>query len=518
LNTVVLITGYFILNFLLYIYTYMQSIHTQPHQHITLIGAGIMSATLGILLKELNPDFSITIYERLPEVAAESSDAWNNAGTGHSAFCELNYSPEKEDGSIDISKAIKIASSFELSKSFWAYLVSSRYFDHPEAFINNVPHISFVWGEENTAYLKKRYETMKQHPLFAEIEFSTDHQQLAEWMPLVMQGRDAAQATAATKMHLGTDVNFGNLTRVLFAHLTSLPGVELFLSHEVRDLKKQDDGTWLVEYKDLVFEQKYERFTDVVFIGAGGGSLPLLDKSDIEEAKGYGGFPISGQWLVCNNAAVIQQHEAKVYGKASVGAPPMSVPHLDTRIMDGKKALLFGPFAGFSTKFLKNGSYFDLPSSIELDNILPMLGAGIHNLSLTRYLVQQVRLSHEDRVEALKEYYPNANAAEWELAIAGQRVQVIKKDDEEWGKLEFGTELVLSADGSLAALLGASPGASTAVSAMLEVLKSCFPQLMQSEEWKQKLEQVIPLYDDSISVEEIVQHRAKNNAVLHLDD
>lgn len=496
----------------------MQPIDTQPHRHITLVGAGIMSATLGILLKELNPHFSISIYERLPQVAAESSDAWNNAGTGHSAFCELNYTPEKEDGSIDISKAVKIATAFELSKSFWAYLAGNRYFDHPEAFINNVPHISFVWGDENAAYLKKRFETMQRHPLFAEMEFSADPQQLKEWMPLVMEGRPADQAVAATKMRIGTDVNFGNLTRVLFAHLTSLPGIELFLSNEVRDLEKQDDGTWLVTYKDLVFEQQYESFTDFVFIGAGGGSLPLLDKSGIEEAKGYGGFPISGQWLVCNNEQVIAKHEAKVYGKASVGAPPMSVPHLDTRIIDGKKALLFGPFAGFSTKFLKQGSYFDLPASIELDNILPMLGAGIHNIPLTRYLIQQVRLDHEDRVAALKEYYPNATSGEWELAIAGQRVQVIKKDDEEWGKLEFGTELVHCADGTLAALLGASPGASTAVSAMLDVLNSCFKELMHTAEWKQKLEQVIPLYDEQMTVGEIVEHRKKNNALLHLDD
>jgi malate dehydrogenase (quinone) len=496
----------------------MQTDHAQPHQHITLIGAGIMSATLGILLKELNPNFNISIYERLPRVAGESSDAWNNAGTGHSAFCELNYTSEKEDGSIDISKAIKIATAFELSKSFWAYLTGNQYFDHPETFINNIPHISFVWGDENTAYLKKRYEAMTKHPLFADMEFSSDYQQLKTWMPLVMQDRNPAQPVAASRMNIGTDVNFGNLTRALFAHLTSLPGVELFLSNEVRDMEKQEDGTWLVEYRDLVFDEKYERYTDFVFIGAGGGSLPLLDKSNIEEAKGYGGFPISGQWLVCNNKAVIQQHEAKVYGKASVGAPPMSVPHLDTRIIDGKKALLFGPFAGFSTKFLKNGSYFDLPASIELDNVLPMLGAGIHNIPLTRYLLQQVTLSHKDRVAALQEYYPNAKEEDWELAIAGQRVQVIKKDEEDWGKLEFGTEMVHSADGSLAALLGASPGASTSVSAMLDVLNSCFPLLMESDEWKRKLDQMIPLYDEAMAVEEIIKHRKKNNAILHLDD
>ena len=492
--------------------------YQHKHKHITLAGAGIMSATLGILLKELNPDCTITIYERLGEVAAESSEAWNNAGTGHSAFCELNYTPENEDGSIDISKAINIAGAFELSKSFWAYLVDKKYVDKPETFINNISHISFVWGEKNTTFLKKRYQALIQHPLFAGMLFSETTSELMEWMPLVMQERNAQEKTAATKMEIGTDVNFGNLTRVLFQHLTSLDGVELFLNHEVRDLNKQDDGTWLVEYEDLLFKEKNERYTDVVFIGAGGGSLPLLDKSGIEEAAGYGGFPISGQWLVCKNENVIQQHGAKVYGKASVGAPPMSVPHLDTRIIDGKKELFFGPFAGFSTKFLKNGSYFDLPKSIEFDNIIPMLSAGWHNLSLTKYLIQQVRLNHADRIAALREYFPNAAAADWELAIAGQRVQVIKKDEEEGGVLEFGTELVCSADGSIAALLGASPGASTAVSAMLDVLHKCFAAEMQSATWKQKLQTMIPLYQDNIGDEDWLPHRAKNNHILHLDD
>ena len=495
----------------------MQSNQSYPNKHITLVGGGIMSATLGILLKELNPNFSITIFERLSEVAAESSDAMNNAGTGHSAFCELNYTPEKADGSIDITKAIKIASAFELSKSFWSYLVGKKYFKDPEAFINNIPHISFVWGKENVSYLKKRYQAMQQHPLFAAMQFSDDPAVLQQWMPLVMKGRESTQFVAASKMDIGTDVNFGNLTRVLFQHLTSLPGVELLLTHEVRDLHKEEDGTWLIDYTDLNFDNDYQRFTDVVFLGAGGGSLPLLEKSDIKEAEGYAGFPISGLWLVCDNQEVIEQHHAKVYGKASVGAPPMSVPHLDTRIIDGKKALLFGPFAGFSTKFLKNGSYFDLPASIELDNIKSMLGAGVHNISLTKYLIRQLRLSEEDRISDLQQYFPLAQAKDWQLAVAGQRVQVIKKDDEEWGRLEFGTELVHSADGTLAALLGASPGASTSVSAMLDVLNCCFADLMQTAEWKNKLNQMVPVYNEH-SAEKILEHRTRNNELLHLND
>ena len=491
-----------------------------PPKHITLIGAGIMSATLGVLLKELNPDCAITIVERLEEIAAESSDAWNNAGTGHSAFCELNYTPQHDDGTIDISKAIKIASSFEMSKAFWAYLVNQQYFHQPETFINNIPHISFVWGEADVAFLKKRFEALKTHPLFAAMHLSDDWHELSAWMPLIMQGRDPEQKVAATKMDIGTDVNFGTLTRVLFTHLMNLPNVALHLMHEVRDLEKQENGQWKVTVRDLVGDEKMEIDTDFVFIGAGGGTLPLLEKSDIEEGNGYGGFPVSGQWLVCTNEAVIAQHHAKVYGKASVGAPPMSVPHLDTRLIDGKKALLFGPFAGFSTKFLKNGSYFDLPLSIELSNFMPMLSAGWHNLSLTKYLIEQVSLSQEDRMEALRAYFPEAQSDDWELAIAGQRVQVIKKDDKEGGVLEFGTEIVHAADGSLAALLGASPGASTSVWIMLNVLQKCFQAEMQSDTWKAKLAQMVPMYNQPISDQDDtwLRYRAYSNHVLHLDD
>lgn len=466
---------------------------------VVLIGAGIMSATLGILLKELEPNISITILERLNDVALESSDAWNNAGTGHSAFCELNYTPENEDGSINISKALKIAAQFETSKQFWSYLVAQKYFSDPQDFINQIPHMSFVWGDDNVAFLKKRYDALTQNALFEGMVFTDDATQIKEWIPLVMEGRAMNEKYAATKIDIGTDVDFGALTRVLFKHLKAQKNVRLYLNHEVRDIDKIDDATWEITVKDLLNDEKKKLQTTFVFIGAGGGSLPLLEKSNIEEAEGYGGFPISGQWLKCTNKEVIKRHAAKVYGKASVGAPPMSVPHLDTRMIGGEKALLFGPFAGFSTKFLKNGSFMDLPLSIEFANIYPMLAAGWHNLDLTKYLIRQVAQSDADKIEALKEYLPNANAADWVLAIAGQRVQVIKKDEEKAGVLEFGTEIVAAGNGSIVTLLGASPGASTSVSIMIDVLKKCFPVQMESDAWQTKLKDMIASYGQKLS-------------------
>lgn len=465
---------------------------------IVLIGAGIMSATLGALLKELQPELTIAIYERLDEVAAESSDAWNNAGTGHSAFCELNYTPEKADGTVSPKKAISIAASFEESRQFWAYLVQQNLVGAPQDFIRLVPHLSFVWGEENVAYLKKRFDALTSNHLFKGMEYSEDHATLADWMPLVIEGRDPNQQVAATRMKIGTDVNFGALTRTLFRHLQQQPGVEMYMNHEIRDLDKEDDGRWTVKVKNRETGRKREVKAKFVFIGAGGGSLPLLLKSGIPEGKGFGGFPVSGQWLKCVNPEIIAKHDVKVYGKASVGAPPMSVPHLDTRLINGKKALLFGPYAGFSTKFLKNGSFLDLPLSIKFNNIRPMLAAGKDNLPLTKYLIQQVRQSPEDRLDALRDFLPEAKMEDWELEVAGQRVQVIKKDEEHGGILQFGTEMVSAADGSIAALLGASPGASTAVSIMIELIEKCFPERVKSPEWQSKLKQMIPSYGKAL--------------------
>jgi malate dehydrogenase (quinone) len=467
---------------------------------VVLIGAGIMSATLGVLLKELDPELTIEIFERMDVAAAESSDAWNNAGTGHSAFCELNYTPELQDGTIEVEKALKIAESFEVSKQFWAYLVQNQRVKLPESWIQPIPHMSFVWGKRNVSYLKKRFDALQQSHLFHGMEYTEDLNKLTDWIPLVMEGRDDSEKLAATRMDIGTDVNFGALTRCMFNHLKTLPGVSLHFNHEVRDLK-QKNGTWEIKVKELESGDKRKIKANFVFIGAGGGSLPLLLKSDIPEGKGFGGFPVSGQWLRCTNQEIIEKHYAKVYGKAPVGSPPMSVPHLDTRIIKGKKELLFGPYAGFTTKFLKNGSALDLPLSIKAANLVPMLAAGIKNIPLTKYLIDQVRQSPEDRLEALREFFPEARLEDWELEVAGQRVQVIKKDPVEGGILEFGTEVVSAQDGSIAALLGASPGASTVVSIMLNLLRLCFKDRLESEEWQNKLKTMIPSYGRSLATD-----------------
>jgi malate dehydrogenase (quinone) len=484
---------------------------------VVLIGAGIMSATLGVLLKKLHPAITISIFERLDRVTAESSDAWNNAGTGHSAFCELNYTPQLPDGSIETKKAVKIAESFEVSKEFWSYLVENGIVDTPATFIYNIPHMSFVWGDENVTYLQKRFKALTAHHLFCGMEYTEDKEEIKSWIPLVMKGRESDEKVAATRMKLGTDVNFGTLTRSMFDFLEKQEGVKLYLNHEVDDLTRNRDKSWNIEVKDRDTRKSRNVQAKFVFIGAGGGSLPLLEKSRIPEGKGFGGFPVSGQWLVCNKPEIIEKHQAKVYGKASVGSPPMSVPHLDTRMIDGKKALLFGPYAGFSTKFLKNGSYLDLPLSIKLNNIKPMLAAGIHNIPLTKYLIDQVRQSPEDRVEALRDYLPDAKLEDWDLLKAGQRVQVIKKDEKEGGVLEFGTEMVTAADGSLAALLGASPGASTSVSIMLDLINRCFPEA-KSTEWQGAFKKMIPSYGQSLAKDEelAAKTRAWTTEVLQL--
>ncbi|WP_088067971.1 malate:quinone oxidoreductase [Gottfriedia luciferensis] len=463
----------------------------QKKTDVILIGAGVMSATLGSLLKELAPEWEIKVFEKLANAGEESSNEWNNAGTGHAALCELNYTSEKSDGSIDISKAISINEQFQLSRQYWSYLVKSNLIRNPQDFIMPIPHMSLVQGEEDVSFLKKRFEALSKNPLFQGMEFSDDIEKLKEWIPLIMEGRTSNEPIAATKIDSGTDVNFGALTRMLFEHLEN-KNVKINYNHSVQDIKRTNDGAWSVKVHNINSGKVEYHTAKFVFIGGGGGSLPLLQKTGIPESKHVGGFPVSGLFLVCNNPEVAEQHHAKVYGKAKVGAPPMSVPHLDTRYIDNKKSLLFGPFAGFSPKFLKTGSNFDLIGSVKPNNVMTMLAAGVKEMPLTKYLIQQVLLSNEKRIEELREFIPNAKSEDWDIVVAGQRVQVIKDTAAGKGTLQFGTEVISAADGSIAALLGASPGASTAVHVMLEVLEKCFSQHMK--EWEPKILEMIPSY------------------------
>jgi len=469
----------------------------EEKKDIILIGSGVMSATFGTMIKQLNPGWNIKVFEKLESSGQESSDAWNNAGTGHSALCELNYTPEQADGSLDISKAVKINEQFQISKQFWAYLVDQGMLEAPEKFIRQVPHLSFVEGKKNVEFLNKRIDSLTDSPLFEGMEFADDYETLKEWIPLMMEGREPGQDIAATKIDTGTDVNFGALSRKLFSLLEE-QNVEMNYNHSVEDLKQLDNNKWQVTVKNQNTGKTEYHMSDFVFIGAGGNSLPLLQKTGIEESKNVGGFPVSGMFLACTDEEVINKHNAKVYGKAKVGAPPMSVPHLDTRYIDGKRSLLFGPFAGFSPKFLKTGSYLDLVNSVKPYNVLTMLSAGAKEMGLTKYLIQQLLLSDEERMNDLREFIPNARSEDWELVVAGQRVQVIKDtEDKGKGTLQFGTEVITSSDGSVAALLGASPGASVAVEVMLDILKRCFPA--EYDQWEDKIKEMVPSYGIKLS-------------------
>ncbi len=465
---------------------------------VLLIGGGIMSATLGVWLNELEPTWSIRMLERLDKVAMESSNGWNNAGTGHSALAELNYTPEKK-GKIEIAKAVEINEAFQVTRQFLAWQVKNGVLKDPKTFINYTPHMSFVWGDDNIAYLRKRYEALKASPLFAGMEFSTDPEQLKTWVPLMMEGRDPNQKVAATWSPLGTDVEWGEVTRQYVAHLQGQKTFRLDASTEVQGIARNADGSWRVTARNLKDGSRRSIDAKFVFIGAGGGALHLLQASGIPEGEDYAGFPVGGSFLINENPDVATLHLAKAYGKASVGSPPMSVPHLDTRVLGGKRVLLFGPFATFSTKFLKEGSYLDLLTSTTSSNVWPMMRVGIDEYPLVEYLAGQLMLSDDDRMAALREYFPNAKKGEWRLWQAGQRVQIIKRDTNKGGVLKLGTEIVNAKDGSIAALLGASPGASTAAPIMLEVLQRVFAQRVATPEWQEKIRRIVPSFGEKLN-------------------
>lgn len=482
---------------------------------VLLIGGGIMSATLGTWLQELEPNWSITMVEQMESVAEESSNGWNNAGTGHSALMELNYTPQKADGSVSIEKAIDINEAFQVSRQFWAHQVKRGVLTQPKSFINTVPHMSFVWGDANVNFLRARYRALQQNPLFRGMRYSEDHQQIKEWAPLVMEGRDPQQKIAATRTEAGTDVNYGEITRQLISSLQMHKNFNLQLNTVVRRFRQNADKSWTITVSDA--NNSHAKRTikaKFIFIGAGGAALKLLQQTKIPQAKEYAGFPVGGQFLVCENPDVVNHHLAKVYGQADVGAPPMSVPHIDTRVIDGKRVILFGPFATFSTRFLKNGSLWDLLASINKSNIMPMINVGMDNFDLVKYLVSQVLQKDKDRHAALREYYPMAQKGDWRLWQAGQRVQIIKRDAQKGGVLRLGTEVVSDDEGTVAALLGASPGASTAAPIMLQLLEKVFHEKMKTAAWQAKIKAVVPTYGSRLNehpqaIEETLAHTSE---------
>lgn len=478
---------------------------------VTLVGAGIMSVTLGTLLKQLRPGLRVLLLERLPQEAQESSSAWNNAGTGHAGNCELNYTPMAADGSISLAKALDINEAFDLSRQFWTHLVRAGALGSPEAFIQGVPHMSFVLGEERRAYLRERHRLMSAHHCYRGMAYSEERAQVAEWAPLLIEGRDPGATISATRFVGGTDVNFGALTSQLLDHLRSCPPFEARFSTAVKGLQRRQEGGWRLETRDQGTGEPRLIDSGTVFLGAGGGALTLLQKAGIPEGRGYGGFPVSGLWLRCSHPEVASRHRAKVYGMAAAGSPPMSVPHLDTRLVDGRQWLLFGPYAGFSTKFLKSGSLCDWPGSLRPGNLLPQLAVARDNLALTEYLIGQVFASSEERFAALQNFYPNARSSDWSLAVAGQRVQIIKADARRGGVLQFGTEVVHAADTSLVAVLGASPGASAAVAISLEILRSCFREKLP-DGWERTLKRILPSYGEAIRLDADLCRRIRSES------
>ena len=464
---------------------------------VVLVGAGIMSATLGALLRRLEPGWSMTVIERLDAVGAESSSPWNNAGTGHSALCELNYTPQQPDGSIDITKAVRINEQFQVTRQFWAYAVENGILTD-RSFVTPIPHVSFVCGEQRVDYLRRRQRALAHNPLFAGIELIDDPDEFARRLPFMAAKRDFSEPTALNWAAQGTDVDFGALSRQLIGYCVRHGATTLF-GHEVRNLTRQSDGSWTLLVTNRRTRQKRRLNARFVFVGAGGDALPLLQKSGIKDVKGFAGFPIGGRFLRADNPALTGVHRAKVYGAPAPGAPPLGALHLDLRLVHGKPWLVFGPYAGWSPKFLKHGRVSDLPRSVKPDNVVSMLGVGVTETALVNYLLGQLRLSEPGRMRFLREFAPSAADSDWELTVAGQRVQVIRRDMRKGGVLDFSTTVLASADGSIAGLLGASPGASTAVAAMLDVLQRCFADRYPS--WLPTLKEMVPSLGTELSRE-----------------
>jgi malate dehydrogenase (quinone) len=480
---------------------------------VLIIGSGIMGTTLASIINEVNDDLKVTIVEKLDKSGLESSHAFNNAGTGHAGYCEVNYTPILSNNKININKALKINSDFETSLQYWAYLARKYRSFNPKYFIKNTPHISLVSGDQNIAYLKKRYMALKKTIFFRQMEYTNNFKKIVNWIPLL--GSNPTQKKyVATRVKNGTDVNFGEITKQLIAILNTKKYFNLYKNCEAKNIYQNKDKTWTVNLGD-----KKTIIANFIFIASGGGALTLLQKTGIPEQKGYSGFPVNGQWLICEDPKIVAMHESKVYGKAEIGSPPMSMPHLDLRIIDGKKIIMFGPFASFTFKFLISGSFFDLVRSIKLHNLKTLFIIFFKEWALLKYLIKQNFKTHNDRLKDLREFYPEADGKDWYLRDAGIRVQIIKRTKKEGAKIEFGTEIIFSSDKSLAALLGASPGASISVHSMINIIERCFLNKKNSRQWKAKIRHMIPSYGLDLARNSglLKKIRANNEKILGLN-
>mmetsp|Transcript_82104 Transcript_82104/g.145559 ORF Transcript_82104/g.145559 Transcript_82104/m.145559 type:complete len:566 (+) Transcript_82104:69-1766(+) len=486
------------------------------------IGGGIVSTTTALILKKLQPDWTIVIIERLGAVGEESSHGFSNAGTGHSGFCEPNYTPAiVKDGkeTVKIDKPIFACESFMAGRQFWASLVTEGLVKDPTSFIRSAPHIAFGPGEEKKKTIVKRFEAMKPQPLFATMEFSDDPKVMTKWAPLVMEGRDPSQPCAMTYVKEGTDVDFGALTKACCEAFIKLGG-DLRLFSEVTKIKEDVDHSWMVTTRKCDAGRGYRVYkSKFVFVGAGGWSLPMLQMSGIPQIKGYNALSVDGEWAVCQNPAVVNRHPVKVYAPGPVGAPPMSMPHIDAREIGGKKMLLFGPWCQWTPRFLKKGKMTDAFRVFKPHNIMPLATAGLKNLDLGVFLLRQMTTSYPQRFEEIKEYYPKADPDDWTFVPAAVRAQIIKRDGKSkiCGALQFGTEVISNDSGTLAGLMGASPGASTVVQIALDVLRRCYKDVFPT--WEADIKKMIPSFGTKLNenpamVKKVYEDTAK---VLLLD-
>eukprot|EP00440_Ansanella_granifera_P037345 gb/GFBE01040518.1/.p1 GENE.gb/GFBE01040518.1/~~gb/GFBE01040518.1/.p1 ORF type:complete len:563 (+),score=195.61 gb/GFBE01040518.1/:1-1689(+) len=474
----------------------------QREVEVVLIGAGIMSATVGLMIKELEPEWKMLMFERLAAPGLESSNGFNNAGTGHAGFMEPNYTKEvlNPDGSlktVTTEKVTHVCEQFLSSRQYWEYLTRKSLLPNPDTWIHQTNHIALGVGKDQVEFIKKRYEAMKDHPLFNSMEICLPEEKAkaAQWAPLIVGGRDANEPICMTKVPHGTDVDYGALTKAKIGAFQKLGG-DLRLNTEVTDVKKDKDGKWIVTTKvnGAGSGRAYNK-ARFVFVGAGGWALLLLQKAGIPQVNGYMALPVTGDWAVCQNPEVVKQHKVKVYAPGAPGAPPMSMPHLDYRTIGGKEMLLFGPFGSITLKFLRYGSVLDSFKALKPHNITSTIGALSKNLSLAVMLMKDVFKSGAGKLHDIRHYYPQADPDDWIFIPAGVRAQIIKKDPKTGkGMLQFGTEVVTNDEGTIVGLLGASPGASTSVSIALDVIEKCFGDKPEFKKWAPKIKQMIPTW------------------------